>query len=46
MGALTAVSIAGLTLFDMLKAIDRTMVIGGIEMVSKSGGKSGDWRRE
>src|SRR5207248_4554154 len=44
--ALTAVSIACLTLFDMLKAIDRTMVIGGIEMVSKSGGKSGEWRRE
>jgi cyclic pyranopterin phosphate synthase len=46
MEALTAVSIACLTLFDMLKAIDRTMTIGGIEMVSKSGGKSGDWRRE
>ena len=46
MEALTAVSVACLTLFDMLKAIDRTMVIGGIEMVSKSGGKSGNWRRE
>ena len=46
MEALTAVSIAGLTLFDMLKAVDRTMVIGGIEVVSKTGGKSGDWRRE
>jgi cyclic pyranopterin phosphate synthase len=45
MEALTAVSIAGLTLFDMLKAIDRTMVIGGIEVMSKSGGKSGDWQR-
>jgi cyclic pyranopterin phosphate synthase len=45
MEALTAVSIACLTLFDMLKAIDRTMVIGGIEVTSKSGGKSGDWRR-
>jgi cyclic pyranopterin phosphate synthase len=43
MEALTAVSIACLTLFDMLKAIDRTMVIGGIEVTSKSGGKSGDW---
>jgi cyclic pyranopterin phosphate synthase len=32
-------------LFDMLKAIDRTMVIGGIEVTSKSGGKSGDWTR-
>jgi cyclic pyranopterin phosphate synthase len=46
MEALTAVAVAGLTLFDMLKAIDRTMVIGGIEVTSKSGGKSGDWRRE
>ncbi len=46
MEALTAVSVAGLTLFDMLKAIDRTMVIGGIEVVSKSGGKSGSWRKE
>jgi cyclic pyranopterin phosphate synthase len=44
MEALTAVSIACLTLFDMLKAIDRTMVIGGIEVTSKSGGKSGTWR--
>src|SRR5207248_3982617 len=46
MEALTAVSVACLTLFDMLKAIDRTMVIGGIEVTSKSGGKSGDWRKE
>ena len=45
MEALTAVSIAALTLFDMLKAIDRTMVIGGIEVTGKSGGRSGDWRR-
>jgi cyclic pyranopterin phosphate synthase len=45
MEALTAVSIACLTLFDMLKALDRTMVLGGIEMISKSGGKSGDWKR-
>lgn len=45
MEALTAVSVACLTLFDMLKAIDRTMVIGGIEVTSKSGGKSGDWSR-
>jgi cyclic pyranopterin phosphate synthase len=44
MEALTAVSVACLTLFDMLKAIDRAMVIGGIEVTSKSGGKSGDWR--
>jgi len=46
MEALTAVSVACLTLFDMLKAIDRSMVIGGIEVVSKSGGKSGDWARK
>jgi cyclic pyranopterin phosphate synthase len=45
MEALTAVSVACLTLFDMLKAIDRTMVIDGIEVTAKSGGKSGDWRR-
>jgi cyclic pyranopterin phosphate synthase len=45
MEALTAVSVACLTLFDMLKAIDRKMVIGGIEVTSKSGGKSGGWAR-
>lgn len=43
MEALTAVSVACLTLFDMLKAIDRSMVIGGIEVTRKTGGKSGDW---
>jgi cyclic pyranopterin phosphate synthase len=46
MEALTAVSVACLTLFDMLKAVDRTMVIGGIEVTAKSGGKSGSWARE
>jgi cyclic pyranopterin phosphate synthase len=46
MEALTAVSVACLTLFDMLKAVDRTMVIGGIEVTSKTGGKSGNWRKE
>lgn len=45
MEALTAVSVACLTLFDMLKAIDRSMTIGSIAVVSKSGGKSGDWER-
>jgi cyclic pyranopterin phosphate synthase len=45
MEALTAVSVACLTLFDMLKAVDRSMTIGGIEVLSKSGGKSGDWAR-
>lgn len=45
MEALTAVSVACLTLFDMLKAIDRSMTIGGIGVTSKTGGKSGDWQR-
>lgn len=45
MEALTAVSVACLTLFDMLKAIDRSMTIGGMEVVSKTGGKSGNWQR-
>lgn len=45
MEALTAVSVACLTLFDMLKAIDRAMVIGAIQVTHKSGGKSGDWAR-
>ena len=45
MEALTAVSVASLTLFDMLKAIDRTMVIGGIRVTAKEGGKSGSWSR-
>lgn len=45
METLTAVSVAALTLFDMLKAVDRTMVIGGIEVTAKTGGASGDWAR-
>ncbi|ANY18622.1 Cyclic pyranopterin monophosphate synthase accessory protein [Tsuneonella dongtanensis] len=45
MEALTAVSVAALTLFDMLKAIDRTMTIDAIGVVEKSGGKSDDWKR-
>ena len=45
MEALTAVSVACLTLYDMLKAIDRTMVIGGIQVTSKTGGKSGSWSK-
>jgi cyclic pyranopterin phosphate synthase len=43
MEALTAVSVACLTLFDMLKAVDRTMSITGVRVLSKSGGRSGDW---
>ena len=46
MEALTAASVACLTLFDMLKAVDRTMVIGDIRVLTKSGGKSGDWTVE
>jgi len=46
MEALTAVSVACLTLFDMLKAIDRSMTIGDVHVTSKTGGKSGEWRRE
>ena len=44
MEALTAVSIACLTIYDMAKAADRTMEIGGIRLLEKSGGKSGDFR--
>jgi len=46
MEALTAVSVALLTLYDMGKAIDRGMTIGGIRLLAKSGGRSGDWRAE
>ena len=45
MEALTGVSVACLTLFDMLKAVDRSMAIGGIHVTGKTGGKSGDWQR-
>ncbi|WP_333822550.1 cyclic pyranopterin monophosphate synthase MoaC [Pinisolibacter sp.] len=46
MEALTAVSVACLTVYDMAKAVDRGMVIGGIRLLEKSGGKSGEWRAE
>ena len=46
MEALTAVSVACLTLYDMLKAVDRTMSIGGVRVLTKSGGRSGDWSAE
>ena len=45
MEALTAVSVACLTLFDMLKAVDRAMAIEGIRVTTKTGGKSGDWHQ-
>jgi cyclic pyranopterin phosphate synthase len=45
MEALTAVAVAALTLYDMLKAVDRAMVIGEIRLVEKRGGRSGEYRR-
>ena len=46
MEALTAVSVACLTLFDMLKALDRSMVIEAVQVTSKSGGRSGEWKAD
>ena len=46
MEALTAASVAALTLYDMCKAVDRGMVIRGVMLLRKSGGKSGDFYRE
>jgi len=46
MEALTAVSLAALTIYDMCKAVDKEMMIGNIRLISKSGGKSGEFRRE
>ena len=44
MEALTAASVACLTIYDMAKALDREMVVGDIRVVAKSGGRSGDWQ--
>lgn len=46
MEALTAASIAALTIYDMCKAIDKAMVISDIRLESKTGGRSGDYKRE
>jgi cyclic pyranopterin phosphate synthase len=46
MEALTACSVGLLTIYDMVKAIDRGMRLGPIELVEKSGGKSGHWKRD
>ena len=46
MEALTAVAVAGLTLHDMVKAVDRRAQMDGIRLLAKTGGKSGDWYRE
>ena len=43
MEALTAVSVAALTVYDMVKAVDRGMIIGDIKLIEKAGGKSGTW---
>ncbi|MBK08304.1 MAG: GTP cyclohydrolase [Cobetia sp.] len=45
MEALTAASVAALTLYDMCKAVDKGIVIGDIQLETKTGGKSGDWQR-
>jgi cyclic pyranopterin monophosphate synthase len=44
MEALTAVAVAALTVYDMVKAVDRSMEIGSIRLLEKSGGRSGTWR--
>ncbi|MDW8058656.1 MAG: cyclic pyranopterin monophosphate synthase MoaC [Thermomicrobium sp.] len=46
MEALTAVAVAGLTVYDMLKAVDRGMTIEDVRLVYKAGGRSGEWRRQ
>ncbi len=46
MEALTAASVAALTVYDMCKAVDKGMVIGEVKLLEKSGGRSGDWRAE
>jgi cyclic pyranopterin phosphate synthase len=45
MEALTAVAVAALTIYDMVKAVDKTMMIGDIRLMYKSGGRSGTYRR-
>ena len=46
MEALTAVAVAALTVYDMIKAVDKEMVIGEIRLMEKRGGKSGEYKRE
>ena len=46
MEALTAVMAAGLALYDMIKAVDRTAVLSDVRLLAKSGGRSGSWRRD
>jgi cyclic pyranopterin phosphate synthase len=46
MEALTAVQVGLLTVYDMVKAIDRGMVIGDVKLLEKSGGRSGHWQAD
>jgi cyclic pyranopterin phosphate synthase len=46
MEALTAVQVGLLTIYDMCKAVDREMIIGAVRLLEKSGGRSGDWKRD
>ncbi len=46
MEAMTAVTVALLTVYDMAKALDRSMEIGAVRLIEKRGGKSGDWRAD
>jgi len=46
MEALTAVQIALLTIYDMCKSVDRGMTVSNVQLLEKSGGKSGHWKRE
>ncbi len=46
MEAMTATSIALLTIYDMAKSVDKGMVIGEVRLIAKSGGKSGDWKAD
>lgn len=46
MEAMSAVSVAALALYDMIKGLDRGVKIGPIQLLEKSGGRSGEWRRE
>ena len=46
MEALTAVQVSLLTIYDMCKAVDREMIIGAVRLLEKSGGRSGNWKRD
>jgi cyclic pyranopterin phosphate synthase len=46
MAAMTAAAVAALTVYDMVKGLERGVTIEAVELLEKSGGKSGDWRRE